>query len=141
MPLSRPHTVTIAIWGVFLIGAWNAGRALSLGRQLELFLAWEISPDPRLRLIVALVWMALFWGATIAIRLRRPGTGRSVPILMALYGLYELGLLSFFVHAPVARSAWLVNTLFYLACLLFLAWALNRPAARNYFREDNGGDG
>jgi hypothetical protein len=137
---SRPRGVTIVIWGVFLLGAWNAGRALTLSRQHELFLEWGVRPDPRLRFALALLWMILLWGLTIALRLRRPGIWRSVPVLLALYGLYELGLLSFFVRNPFARRAWLVNTFFYLGSVLFVTWTLNRRSARAYFREGNDGD-
>ncbi|MCZ7667936.1 MAG: hypothetical protein M5U34_12460 [Chloroflexi bacterium] len=34
----RPRSVTIILWGVFLFGVWNVGRALALYQQMDLLL-------------------------------------------------------------------------------------------------------
>ncbi len=132
--LARPRTVTITLWGVFILGAWNVGRALTLGQQSRLLLEFGVVPDPRWRLIIALMWSSLFWGLTILLKRKRPITRQAIPLLILVYALFELGFLFFFAQAMPARRAWLVNMVFYGILFLFVSWALNRPAAKVYFK-------
>ena len=63
----RPRPVTITLLGVMLLGTWNAGQVFALTQQVSLLLNFDVNPDPRLLLLFAGVWMALFWGAAIAL--------------------------------------------------------------------------
>lgn len=131
----RPRAVTITLWGVFLLGGWNTGRAIAIAQQMSMLLALEIIPDPRIRLIIALVWALIFFGLTIALRRGRPRTRQTIPISLLLYGLIELGLLLIFVQAPGARRSWMLNSITYGGMTAFAYWALNRLAATSYFKE------
>jgi hypothetical protein len=130
---NRPHTVTITLLGVILLGAWSAAQALAMGRQVSLFLALDISPDPRLLLIISVSWAVLFWGSAIAL-LRRCSFSRwLVPLLILVYALYELLLQGLFVASPISGQSWLLRIVLYDVAILFALWSLNRSAARLYF--------
>lgn len=130
---ARPRTVTIALWWVFLLGAWNAARAVTLGRQSDLLLDLGVVLSPHLRLALAMFWAVVFCTLTVMLKQKRPITRRAIPLLLTVYALTELALLFFFVQSSVARRTWLLNTMFYLAMITFTYWALNRAAADNYF--------
>lgn len=129
----RPFPVTLTLWGVFLFGAWNAGRVVALSRDIQLFLDWGVKPDPRLRLALALVWAALFLGIWLALRGRRPLARAVVPVLLLFYAINELSFLLLFVQSAPARQSGVINALFYIAITLFSGWALNRTAVKPYF--------
>ncbi len=129
----RPFPVTLTLWWVFLFGAWNVGRAAALSRDIQLFLDWGVRPDPRLRLMLALVWAILFLGVWLALRGRRPLARAAVPVLFLLYAVHELSFLLLFVQSAPARQSGAVNTLFYIAVILFSGWSLNRTAVQPYF--------
>lgn len=131
----RPRSVTLTFWGVFLLGGWNCGRLLATGLNYRLLALFSTTPSPLFRLAAALVWMMLFWGAALALWQKRPFTRHIIPAILFIYMVYELSLLLFFAQAEPARSSWLINTLFYLFCIGFSYWALNRTAVTSYFRE------
>jgi hypothetical protein len=133
-PSDRPRTVTITLWGVFILGGWNLARAVVLSRQSSLLLALGVSLDPRLRLIIALCWAILFWGAAFALWRKRPFARQAIPIILLLYGLYQLSLLLFFTQTQTAQRRWLLNTLSYTVAVLFTLWALNRATVITYFK-------
>ena len=130
---SRPRTVTMMLWVVFLLGGWNGGRAIAISLNSRTLASFNITPDPQLRLGSALIWAVLFFGIAIALWRRRPFTRRAVPLLLSLYAIYELGLFIFYAQSPSARYSLLVNALFYGLTILFSVWALNRTAVRAYF--------
>lgn len=131
----RPRSVTITLWGVFLLGAWNAARAVTLARKSDLLLELDLVPDPRIRMAAALIWAVLFIVLAVMLRQKRKFVRRATPLSLILYTLMELALLFFFVQAPAAKRSWLPNALFYAGAVLFTYWALNRSASDSYFEE------
>ena len=129
----RPRSVTFTLWGVFLLGVWNFGRALALGQQMDLLLELTIQPDPRFRLTMALIWGFVFSGLWWMVWRKRPFTRKLLPLILILYAAYELSLTILFAQTPLARQAIWLNLSFYLFLILFSAWALNRTAANNYY--------
>ena len=129
----RPLTVTLTLWGVFLLGVWNAGRAIAWGRQSNILLALGATPDPRLLLVIAVVWGLVFLGLALMLWQRRPFVRQAVPISLTLYAIYRLSLLLFFAQVPLNRQGWLLYSMVYLAVIVFTQWALNRASAQSYF--------
>ncbi|MGW8318528.1 MAG: hypothetical protein ACWGPS_04720 [Candidatus Promineifilaceae bacterium] len=129
----RPRSVTIAALGFVLIGSANAWRAAGLFRQSELLLSLGVDLDPRLRLVLSLLWAVVLLGTGAAIWMGRPVVRLLAPVLLLIYAVYNLAILWLFAQADVARREQLVAGLFYLATFLFVTWALNRGAARSYF--------
>jgi peptidoglycan/LPS O-acetylase OafA/YrhL len=117
-----------------LLGAWNAGKVFALTQQVSLLLNFDVIPDPRLLLLIAGVWMALFWGAAIALWRRQRFTHWLIPLLLLLYALYELILLGFFVRMPEGTQSWLARILLYDLAILFAIWSLNRSESRSYLK-------
>jgi hypothetical protein len=132
---NRPRSVTLTLWGVFLLGGWNCGRLLSISLNYRLLTTFSTTPTPLFRLVMALVWVLLLWAAVLALWQRRPFARHIIPTILIIYAIYELGLLLIFAQAGPARSGWLANTLFYLAIIVFSYWALNRTAVKSYFRD------
>ena len=133
----HPRSVTLALWGVFLLGMWNFGRALALSQQMALLRALSIQPDPRFRLIIALIWGFVFVGLYWFLRQKRPFTRKLLPLSLMLYAIYELSLTILFAQTPLAKQAIWLNLSFYLSLILFITWALNRTAANNYYSTHN----
>jgi hypothetical protein len=129
----RPRSVTIAALGFVLMGLANAWRAAGLFRQSGLLLNLGVDLDPRLRLLLSLLWAIVLLGAGAVIWMGRPVVRLLAPVLVLIYAAYNLALLWLFTQADVARREQLVAGLFYLATFLFVTWALNRGAARLYF--------
>jgi hypothetical protein len=134
-PHARPFSVTMIAVGVFLIGLVNAWRAVALFGQADLLLALQVSADPRLRAAAAVVWALLFFGAMIALWRRHDVSRLAIPLLLAVYAVYELGLLLFLVQSPVARRGWPADALLYALFIVLTTWFLNRPTVRSYYRE------
>jgi hypothetical protein len=131
---SRPFSVTLVTWGVFILGLANAWRALALYRQSDLLLELGVSLDPRLRLFLALIWAAVF--VILAISLwRRWATARFLaPALILFYSVYELGISSLFALSAETLSGLPANLAMASVAVAFSAWSLNRKAARQYFQ-------
>ncbi|HID54129.1 MAG TPA: hypothetical protein EYP41_19085 [Anaerolineae bacterium] len=133
----RPFTVTLTILGVVLLGLWNLGRAAALYREQDLLLSLQMQPDPRLRLLIAAVWAVIFGGLAWAVWRRRPFSQKATPGLTALYAAGDLGLPFIFPAARLNQTGWLLTGVFYIIIILFMAWALNRPAANAYFKTED----
>lgn len=129
----RPRSVTITLLGVMLLGMWRAAQAFAIAQQVTLLLALNISPDPRLLLVIAAGWMVLFWGSAIALWRRSLFTRWLIPLLLLLYALYELVMQGLFVRIPISGQSWLLRILLYSVAILFAVWSLNRSKARSYF--------
>ncbi|MBE2197706.1 MAG: hypothetical protein IAE79_03780 [Anaerolinea sp.] len=131
----RPHSVTILLWGVFLIGVWNGGRAFALQQSLALPLPARL--DPGWRLVIALIWAVLFISAAVALWQRRRGTPPFtrplIPNLLLCYALFNLSLFALGIRAPLNRQSWLMETILYAGLVLFSYWTMNRPATLSYF--------
>ena len=130
----RPRSVTLTLWGVFLLGVWNLARALALGQQRDLLQEFAAKPDPTLRLVIVLVWGAVFLGLVEALRRKRPFTRRLIPLTIMLYALYEIGLILFFTTA--ARQTLVLDILTVVGLVAFTGWALNRMAVAPYFHNN-----
>lgn len=122
----RPCTVTIVILGVIFFGVWNLGESIALWHQLALLLSLNVQPDPRLRLILALLWGLLFFSMAWALWYKRPFTRRAVPIILLFYALYDMGMWLFFQQTQLNKLSWFGVGLFYLSFIVFTRWVLNR---------------
>jgi ABC-type enterochelin transport system permease subunit len=130
---SRPLSVTLVTWGVFILGLANAWRALALYRQSDLLLELGTSLDPRVRLLLALIWAAVFVSLAISLW-RRWTTARFLtPALILIYTIYELGISSLFALSTESLKGLPANLAIVGAAIAFSVWALNRKAARQYF--------
>lgn len=86
------------------------------------------------RLVIALVWGVVFLGLAEALRRKRPFTRRLVPLLIAGYALYEVGLI--LVFTATAGQTLILDGLTAVSAVAFTGWALNRTAVTNYFQND-----
>lgn len=129
----RPFTVTLILWGVFLLGVWNVARAIAWARQKSILLALDAIPDPRLRLIVAVVWGVAFLGLSLALWRRWPFVRQAIPIFLLLYAVYQLSLSLFLTQVPLNRQGWFLRAIIYAGAIVFAQWALNRDGAKSYF--------
>jgi hypothetical protein len=129
----RPRTVTIMLMGVIFFGAWSAAQAVAMARQASLLMTLNITPDPRLLVVIFAAWATLFWGSAVALWCRRAFTRWLIPLLILLFALYDLLRQGLFVQAPITGQGWLLRILFYDMAILFALYSLNRHAARSYF--------
>lgn len=129
----RPRTVTITLLGVILLGVWSSAQALAMTRQIDLLLAIDIKPDPRLLLVFSVGWALLSFGSAVTLWRRHAFTRWLIPLLILLHALYVLLLQAFFVRVPVTAEDWLLRISLYGVALLFAIWSLNRSAARSYW--------
>ena len=130
----RPLSITITILGAFLLGMWNIWRTLTLFRQRNLLLALGVNLDPRIRLVMALIWSLLLLALVVALWQRRPLVRWLLPLSLFLYALYRMGLLAFFVQSAVVRQGWPTDVVFYTGTIAWATWALHRPGSRSYWR-------
>ncbi len=123
-PLSskRPLSTRLVQWGVMALALWNLGRAAALWRQADWLTGLPLTPDPRWRLALALVWAASFLVGLFAIRRGISWSRWLIPFLLALYGVYELGMIMVYTPTPPA----LPLILAYIAFIGFAVWALRR---------------
>jgi hypothetical protein len=133
-PTVRPRSVTLTLWGVFLLGIWNVGRALAISQQRALLQELAAQPDPLIRLLLALVWGVVFFGLGEALRCKRPFTRRFIPLAIALYAFYEFSLLIFFAPTTPAQTTLVFDGLLALLGITVTTWALNRTAVAPYFQ-------
>lgn len=134
---SRPRSVALIAWGVLLLGVANGWRALGLYRQSGLFLELDLSPDPRLRLAMAIVWATGFVIAAVSLWLRRRVVRLALPLLLLLYAIYQLGLLGLYALADELRGEWPAVATLYAVTILFTIWVLNRRVGRQYFENSD----
>jgi hypothetical protein len=119
------------MWGGLIVGLLNLGRATALWRQGDWLTGLSFSPDPRLRLAAAVVWALLFFLASVGLWRRRPWTRWFIPLLLALNGVYELGMIV--IHTSSFPAV--LPIVAYIAFLGFAGWALWRPSAAAYFQQ------
>lgn len=118
----RPLSTRVVQWGVLMLALWNLGRAVALWQQSRWLNDLPLTPDPRLRLALALGWAALFVTAFIAMRGRKSWSRLFIPFLLVLYGVYELGMIIVYTPTPPA----FLPILIYVAFIGFAVWALWR---------------
>ncbi len=128
----RPKIVTLLILGVFLLGIWNAGKALAIAKESHLMLALNVTLDPRIRIGIALLWVVIFGGVAGALWQKRPFSQRALPILLSIYSLIELTQQLLFAQGVNTLKIWLSGG-FYLILISVTWWGLKRPSAQTYF--------
>ena len=126
----RPLSVTLAVWGVFLLGATNALRALALYRQTDLLEGLGVSPSPLLRSAIALLWAIAFGASTVGLLRRWKPSRVAVPALLAAHALYEVLLITLFAKNAHSLSGWPALAILYGVTALLITLALNWPAAK-----------
>lgn len=131
--LSRPRSVTLVAIGVLLLGLVNIIRAVSLYRLTDLQLELGVNLDPRLRMILSIIWAVVLVVLALFLWLRKPLTRIVVPLMLAIYAVYRLAIIGIFAQSEYARSNQLVTVILYCGVILFTIWALNRRASRSYF--------
>lgn len=129
----RPQSVSLIVVGVFFLGWVNIYRAVGLFRQSDLQLELGVVPDPRLRMVIAIMWAIVFLVLATALWLKKPLTRMLVPVLLLFYAIYRLALVSLFSKSDYSRSSLVIFTLIYTAIIMFTTWVLNRKAVRAYF--------
>ena len=140
-PPKRPRTISLVLLLLIILGIIQAATVVALIRQSALLLDLQVRPDPRLRLLIAAVWMVLFWSLAIALWRKKALTRWLIPLCIAFYALYELAILAVFVQVPISSDRWLQYSFFAVTLVLFAYWALNRSAAKPYFLEDGSAAG
>lgn len=130
---SRPLSLTIIAWGVLLLGLANGWRAIGLYRQSALLIELGVVPDPRLRLVIAVVWAVIFVALAGMLWYRRRVTRWAIPGLIAIYSLYQMALTLLFSKSPDALRGWPLTGLLSMIIFLALTWFLNRAANSWYF--------
>jgi hypothetical protein len=94
----------------------------------------EVTPDPRLRAVLAGLWALLFLAAAVALWRRLRPARIAVPALLGTYGLYSIGLPALFARDDLSTDNLALAAAAYGVAVAFAAWALNRTAAGAYFR-------
>ena len=135
-PQNRPRSVTVIIWGVFLLALANGWRAVGLGQQSSLLLTLDSSLNPTVGLVLALIWSILFLTAAFFLRQRRSWTRFVIPGLLLTHGIYQLAVVLIFARSFTARNAWPAIGLLFIVAIIFSIWALNRPSVRWYFNNE-----
>lgn len=131
----RPFFVTITTAGVFLLGMWNAWRALILLQESNLLMQLDVTLNPFVRSTMALIWSFLFMSLAFALWRRRAIVRRVLPLSLLLYAVYHMLLLAFFIHAPAARQGWQASAALYAAAIVWTTWVVRRPAYDSYWRQ------
>ncbi|MFO7663307.1 MAG: hypothetical protein R6X18_12045 [Chloroflexota bacterium] len=126
---NRPLGIRFAQWVTVILGLWNMGRVAALGRQVDWLSDLSLVPDPRLRIVMAFIWMALFLMAAFALQRGYSWSRFLVPLLIAVYGVFEIGMIALYATDPPA----LLPVLLYIALTTLVVWFLWRPATAAYF--------
>lgn len=132
----RPRTIALVFLVLVILGIIQAAKVVALNEQSALLLDLQVRPDPRLRLLIAAIWMLLFWSLAIALWRKIVLTHWLIPLLLAFYALYELALMGLFAQVPINRARWLQHTFVAFTLVLFAYWALNKGTAKSYYLED-----
>ena len=121
------------MWGVLLLGGWNALRVAALLHQNNLLQEQAISPNLTFQLVMGVVWAVMFVGLAGAIWWKRPFSRYATPLALLLYGTTELTILNLYANPLTQWQNWPTNSLFYISITLFTAWGLNRSRSRLYY--------
>jgi hypothetical protein len=132
-PPKRPRTISLVLLLLLILGFIQFATVVALSRQSALLLDLQVKPDPRLRMIIAAVWTAVYWSMAIALWRKAAVTRWLIPLFLALNALYEIAILGLFAQVPITGDQWLLYGLFAVALVIFAWWALNRGAAKAYY--------
>ena len=138
----RPLSLTITAVGIFLLAMWNLWRAWLVAQQSALLLQLGVTLDPRVRLVMAIVWGLAFLALALGLWQRRAVVRTLLPLTVLLYGCYHLLLLLFFAPSPAARQGWVMQLALLLAATGWTAWVCLRAAHRGVWtRKDHNSRG
>lgn len=124
-PVRRAWPVTIMLWGVLLIGVWNAGRAYALWQQADLLHELGARPNPTILMGLAILWAIVWSSLGVALWQKRPFTRYTIPATLIIYGLYEISLLTWLAATPPPQQGWRFHILLFTIMTLFSLWSLN----------------
>ena len=130
---SRPRSVTLIAVGVLLLGLVNIYRALILYQQTDFQLGLGVSLDPRVRMVIAVVWSIVLIALAANLWMRKPLTRLLVPLLLLVYAIYRLALVGIFAKSAYVRESQIATVVLYGVAIAFTSWTLNRKAVRGYF--------
>jgi hypothetical protein len=131
----RPRSLTLVLVLLILLGLIQAAKVVALREQSALLLDLQVRPDPRLRMIIAAVWMIIFWIMAIALWRRIALTRWLVPLVIVMHVVYELAILWLYAQVPISNERWFLYCFVTAVMVSFCAWALNRSANKFYFLE------
>jgi hypothetical protein len=132
----RSRAITLVLMLLILLGLIQAAKVVALREQSALLLDLQVSPDPRLRMFGAAVWMVVFWVLAFALWRRIALTCWLVPLVIALHVVYELAILGLYAKVPINNGRWFLYTVMAIALVSFSTWALNGRSKNSYFLED-----
>ena len=132
----RPRTISLVLLLLIFLGFFQAAKVVALNEQSALLLDLQVTPDPRLRMLIAAIWMVVFWVLAYALWRKIALTRWLVPALIALYAFYELAVLRLFAQVPISSERWILNSFLAIALVSLAFWALNRSAVNSYYLED-----
>jgi len=131
--MKRPFFVTLIMWGVLLLGSWNALRVAALLHQNNLLKEQVVSPNLTFQVAMGVVWAMMFVGLAGAIWRKRPFSRYVTPLALLMYGTYELAILNLYANPLTQWQNWPTNSLFYISITLFTAWGLSRSRSHHYY--------
>ena len=120
---------------LILLGLIQAAKVVALREQSALLLDLQVSPDPRLRMFGAAVWMVVFWVLAFALWRRIALTRWLVPLVIVMHVVYELAILWLYAQVPISNERWFLYCFVTAVMVSLCAWALNRSANKFYFLE------
>jgi hypothetical protein len=133
-PDARPTSVTILLWGVFIVGALNGWRAASWWQQRQLMAGLDLSATMTFHVLAAFIWMLVCWGLALGLWQRRYYVRWAIPGFLACYALFRLAILLFLAQTPPAPDAWMLPVVVYGVLLGVTSWICWRPANVPYWR-------
>ena len=125
---------------LILLGFLQLAKVVALNEQSALLLDLQVTPDPRLRMVIAAIWMAVFWILAFALWRKIALTRWLVPLFFALYAIYELAVLGLFAQVSINSERWFLYSFLTVALVLLPYWALNRSTKNPYYSEDEPAD-
>lgn len=134
-PFTRPRSVTYTAYGVFILGVINGWRVVALWQQRAALEPYQLTLDPMVRLVIALVITIVSVWLAAALWRKKPFTRWAIPTFLCLCAVYRMVLLAVWVQSPVVRQGWVGEMGVYAAAILYTVWALNRRASQSYFSE------
>jgi hypothetical protein len=136
----RPRLISLVLLLLILLGVTQGAKVVALREQSALLLELQVRPDPRIRMLIAAIWMTVFWVLAITLWRKITLTRWLVPLIIVLHVVYELAILGFFAKVPINNGQWFLYGVMAIALFSFASWALNRKANNSYFWEDESVD-
>lgn len=119
-----------------MLAIWNLWRAATIAQQLTLLEQIGAAFEPRLRLIMAVVWALVFAALAAGVWRRHARARTFLPLLVLLYGGYEL-LLFLFMPTATARQGWPLHLLTLLLAVAWTGWVSFGSTHRNVWKHND----